>query len=43
LRLDNEAYIYFKNGKEAVLRLWAPKGADNADQWARMSKSFRWL
>src|SRR5205807_2916915 len=42
VRLENEAYIYFKNGKEATLTLWAPQGADNADQWNRMSKSFRW-
>jgi hypothetical protein len=42
LRLENEAYIYFKNGKTAVLTLWAPQGADNVDQWRRMSNSFRW-
>lgn len=43
VRLDNEAYVFFKNGKEAILTLWAPQGADNVDQWQRMSKSFRWL
>jgi hypothetical protein len=43
VRLDNEAYVFFKNGKEAILTLWAPRGADNVDQWQRMSKSFRWL
>ena len=43
VRLENAAYIYFKNGKEATLTLWAPLGADNADQWNRMSKSFRWM
>ena len=42
LRLENEAYLYFKNGKLVTLTLWAPKGADNVDQWQRMSKSFRW-
>lgn len=42
VRLENEAYLYFKNGKLAALTLWAPQGADNADQWARMSGSFRW-
>ncbi|MDQ6802034.1 MAG: hypothetical protein M3041_14500 [Acidobacteriota bacterium] len=43
VRLENEAYIFFKNGKTATLTLWAPQGADNVDQWQRMSKSFRWL
>jgi hypothetical protein len=43
VRLDSEAYVFFKNGKAAKLTLWAPQGADNADQWQRMSKSFRWL
>jgi hypothetical protein len=42
LRQENETYLYFKNGREAALTLWAPQGADNADQWQRMSKSFRW-
>ncbi len=42
VRLENEAYVMFKNGKRAVVTVWAPKGADNADQWNRMSKSFRW-
>ena len=42
VRLENESYIYFRNGKQAMLTLWAPQGADNADQWNRMSKSFRW-
>jgi hypothetical protein len=43
VRLDNEAYVFSKNGKAATLTLWAPQGADNVDQWQRMSKSFRWL
>jgi len=43
LRLENEAILLFKNGKEARLTLWAPLGADNVDQWNRISKSFRWL
>src|SRR6266566_6271431 len=42
VRLENVAYIFYKNGKEATLTVWAPQGADNADQWNRMSKSFRW-
>jgi len=43
VRLENLAYIFYKGGKEATLTVWAPQGADNADQWNRMSKSFRWL
>jgi hypothetical protein len=42
VRLENQSFLYFKNGKEAVVTLWAPKGADNVDQWNRMSKSFQW-
>jgi hypothetical protein len=36
-------YVFYKNGKEAMLTVWAPLGADNVDQWNRMAKSFRWL
>jgi len=43
LRLENQVYLFYKNGKEAQLTVWAPLGADNVDQWNRMSKSFRWL
>jgi hypothetical protein len=42
VRLENETYVYFRNGQEAMLTLWAPQGADNVDQWQRMAKSFRW-
>lgn len=42
VRLENKSYFYYKNGKVAELRLWAPLGADNVDQWNRISKSFRW-
>jgi len=43
VRLEDVTYIFFKNGKEAMLTVWAPQGADNADQWNRISQSFRWL
>ena len=43
VRLENNSYLFFKNGKLATLRLWSPLGADNVDQWQRMSHSFRWL
>ena len=42
VRLENETYLFFRNGQEAMLTLWAPQGADNVDQWQRMAKSFRW-
>lgn len=42
VRLENNSYIYYTNGKIAMLRLWAPLGADNVDQWKLMSDSFRW-
>jgi hypothetical protein len=42
VRQDNESYYYYKDGKMAVLTLLAPLGADNVDQWKKMSESFRW-
>ena len=43
VRLENNRFLFFKNGKLAALTLWAPVGADNIDQWNRMANSFRWL
>ncbi|AFM43056.1 PsbP [Desulfosporosinus acidiphilus SJ4] len=42
VRLENNRYLFYKNGKLATLTLWAPLGADNVDQWNRMSASFTW-
>jgi hypothetical protein len=42
VRLENEAYLIYGNGSMATLTFWAPQGADNVDQWNRMSKSFKW-
>ena len=42
VRLENETYFYCRNNRVAELRLWAPLGADNVDQWVRVSNSFRW-
>jgi hypothetical protein len=42
VRLENERYLFFKDGKLVTLEFYAPKGADNVDQWQLMSKSFRW-
>jgi len=42
IRLEDEVYVFYKNGKMAILTVWAPAGADNADQWKLISESFRW-
>lgn len=42
VRLENERYLFYKDGKLATLELYAPKGADNVDQWRLMSRSFAW-
>jgi hypothetical protein len=42
VRLDDEAYVFVKGARQAVLHLWAPHGADNADQWRKIAQSFRW-
>ncbi len=42
IRLENERYLYFKGGNLVTLEFYAPKGADNVDQWRMMSNSFRW-
>jgi hypothetical protein len=42
IRLEDEAYVFYKNGKIALLTVWAPADADNADQWKLISESFRW-
>jgi hypothetical protein len=41
-RLDDEVYVFVKGPRQAVLHLWAPHGADNADQWRKIAQSFRW-
>ena len=42
-RLDAvERYVFFHNGREAVLTLSGPKGADNVDPWMIVSDSLRW-
>ncbi len=43
VRLENVTYLFYRNGKEAMLTMWAPLGADNVDQWNRMANSFHWL
>jgi len=42
VRLEANRYYFFKNGKLATLVLTAPLGANNVDQWQRISQSFGW-
>jgi hypothetical protein len=42
IREENERYFFWQYGKLITLTLSSPYGADNADQWDLMSKSFRW-
>ena len=37
-----ERYIFFHRGKDAVLTLSGPKGADNVDPWRLVTNSLRW-
>ena len=37
-----ERYLFIHNGKEAVVTLAGPKGADNVDAWRTISDSVRW-
>ena len=42
IRLDAASYYLWKAGKLATLTVSAPAGADNADQWLLMARSFAW-
>jgi hypothetical protein len=42
VRLEEEIFLFYQKGTLAAVRLWAPQGADNVDQWKRMIESFRW-
>jgi hypothetical protein len=42
VRLENNQYLFFKNGRLVSLTLWAPLGSDNSDQWLHIARSFRW-
>lgn len=42
IRLENESIFLNNSGKLVEIVLWAPLGADNADQWNLISNSFRW-
>lgn len=42
VRLESNSYVYANGTRLAVVDLWAPQGADNVDQWRKISQSFRW-
>jgi hypothetical protein len=37
-----ERYLFFRNGREAIVTLSGPKGADNVDPWRTITDSVRW-
>jgi hypothetical protein len=37
-----ERYVYYKGGRDVVLTLTGPKGADNVDPWRIVTDSLRW-
>jgi hypothetical protein len=37
-----ERYVFFHNGKDVILTLSGPKGADNVDPWKIVTDSVRW-
>jgi len=42
VRLSDLTILFYHQGRLAALTLWSPSGADNADQWKRITESFRW-
>jgi hypothetical protein len=42
IRLENDRYYFWKDGKPVSVNFSAPAGADNAEQWDMMARSFRW-
>ncbi|MGI8664048.1 MAG: hypothetical protein ACR2LQ_12695 [Acidimicrobiales bacterium] len=42
IHLDVERYEFWRGGKEAILTLSGPVGADNVDPWKTVTDSFGW-
>ena len=42
VRLEDNRYLFFKDGKLVTVTFAAPFGADNVDAWQQMAQSFRW-
>ncbi|MET7332212.1 hypothetical protein [Nonomuraea sp. NPDC005650] len=43
VRDEIERYLFYRSGREAILTLSGPVGADNVDPWRTVSDSFRWV
>ena len=41
-RLDVQRYSLYRHGKEIVIGLRSPVGADNVDPWRIVTQSFTW-
>jgi hypothetical protein len=39
VRLENDSYVFYRGGRLAELRMWAPKGADKVKRPFRSGKS----
>ena len=37
-----ERYVFFHKGRDVILTLSGPKGADNVDPWKLVTDSVRW-
>ena len=37
-----ERYVFFHNGRDVILTLSGPKGADNVDPWRIVTDSVTW-
>jgi hypothetical protein len=42
VRLEDNRYVFFKDGKLVTVTFAAPFGADNVDAWKQMAESFKW-
>ena len=42
VREERWRFLYYRKGLQVAVDFYAPYGADNIDQWHRMSRSFKW-
>lgn len=42
VREERWRFLYYRQGRLVTVDFYAPYGADNIDQWHRMSRSFQW-
>ena len=43
VRLDVERYVFWKNGKAAIITLSSAAGSDNVDPWRTVTDGFGWV